>query len=128
MPFFQNEFVTTLLRFTNSINALGLSETELGLFSSLVLIAPDRPGISVHKSVSRVRERLTEALRVQISRTRPGELSPLLPILEAKLPELRGLGSRHNAHLDWFRGNWTNLRLPPLFAEIFDIPKCDDDN
>ncbi|XP_026475355.1 ecdysone-induced protein 78C-like [Ctenocephalides felis] len=125
---YDNEFVTALLRFTNSLNALGLSETELGLFSSLVLIAPDRAGISVHKSVTRVRERLTEALRVQISRTRPGELSPLLPILEAKLPELRVLGSRHNSHLDWFRGNWTNLRLPPLFAEIFDIPKCEDDN
>lgn len=44
-----------------------------------------------------------------------------------KLPELRNLGARHTAHLDWFRMNWTKLTLPPLFAEIFDIPKSEDD-
>lgn len=44
-----------------------------------------------------------------------------------KLPELRNLGAKHSAHLDWFRINWVKLKLPPLFAEIFDIPKCEDD-
>lgn len=44
-----------------------------------------------------------------------------------KLPELRNLGAKHTAHLDWFRLNWSKLTLPPLFAEIFDIPKCEDD-
>lgn len=40
---------------------------------------------------------------------------------------ISGLGARHCTHLDWLRTNWTNIRLPPLFAEIFDIPKSEDD-
>lgn len=44
-----------------------------------------------------------------------------------KLTELRTLGAKHLTHLDWFRLNWNKLRLPPLFAEIFDIPKCEED-
>lgn len=40
-----------------------------------------------------------------------------------KINELRGLGSSHSMHLQWFRSNWSRLKLPPLFAEIFDIPK-----
>jgi len=44
-----------------------------------------------------------------------------------KLPELRSLGSRHADHLQWFRSNWTRLKLPPLFAEIFDIPKSGEE-
>lgn len=45
----------------------------------------------------------------------------------AKLPELKALGAKHALMLDWFRLNWDKLRLPPLFAEIFDIPKCEED-
>lgn len=44
-----------------------------------------------------------------------------------KLLELRNLGLKHNNHLEWFRENWKKLALPPLFAEIFDIPKSEDD-
>lgn len=46
------------------------------------------------------------------------------------IPDVRyflGIGARHCTHLDWLRTNWTNIRLPPLFAEIFDIPKSEDD-
>lgn len=49
------------------------------------------------------------------------------PSVLAKLPELRVVGAKHALILDWFRLNWDKLRLPPLFAEIFDIPKCEED-
>lgn len=45
----------------------------------------------------------------------------------SKLPELRTIGARHVSYLEWFRLNWHMLKLPPLFAEIFDIPKCEED-
>lgn len=50
-----------------------------------------------------------------------------MPALEAKIPEIRELGAKHFSHLDWLRQNWTLMRLPPLFAEIFDIPKIEED-
>lgn len=127
--FIQNDFVTAFQNFSNGLNEFGLSDTEIGLFSALVLLTAGRPGITEHKQVSRTRERIAEALRVQIVRSRPGSTSSLqlMPALEAKIPELRALGARHCTHLNWLRTNWTSMRLPPLFAEIFDIPKYDDD-
>lgn len=116
--------------FVNGIKACNLSDTEVGLYSALILLQADRPGLTEQKLISKTRERIAEALRVQIIRSRPNTANALqiMPALEAKLQELRSLGLRHFNHLDWFRINWNQtLRLPPLFAEIFDIPKCEDD-
>ena len=119
-----------LWNFTSGINACNLSDTEVGLYSALILLAADRPGITEHKLILKTRERIAEALRVQIVRSRPnaGNALQIMPALEAKIQELQHLGLRHFNHLDWFRANWKHtLRLPPLFAEIFDIPKCEED-
>jgi len=43
------------------------------------------------------------------------------------LSELHSLGVKHTEHLCWLRLHWTKMQLPPLFAEIFDIPKLEDD-
>lgn len=52
---------------------------------------------------------------------------PLRLGLEAKVAELEVLGTQYFSHLNWLRNNWAHVRLPPLFVEIFDIPKRDDD-
>ncbi|XP_017138790.1 ecdysone-induced protein 78C isoform X2 [Drosophila miranda] len=126
---YDTDFVNALLNFANTLNAYGLSDTEIGLFSAMVLLASDRTGLSEPKVIGRARELVAEALRVQILRSRAGspQALQLMPALEAKIPELRSLGAKHFSHLDWLRMNWTKLRLPPLFAEIFDIPKADDE-
>lgn len=126
------DYVNDLLNFVATYNRCGLSDTEVGLFTALALMAADRPGITEPKAIIRARDRISEALRVQILRTRPNSTNALqiMPELEAKIPELRGLGARHVSHLDWIRTNWplqSILRLPPLFNEIFDIPKTEDD-
>ncbi|XP_067643061.1 ecdysone-induced protein 78C isoform X2 [Eurosta solidaginis] len=126
---YDNDFVISLVNFANTLNSYGLSDTEIGLFSAMVLLASDRSGLAEPKIISRSRERVAEALRVQLVRSRNGttQALQLMPALEAKIPELRSLGAKHFSHLDWLRMNWTKLRLPPLFAEIFDIPKTEDD-
>ncbi|CAG4983914.1 unnamed protein product [Parnassius apollo] len=40
---------------------------------------------------------------------------------------VRALGARHHELLAWPRAHWPRLALPALFAEVFDIPKVDDD-
>ncbi|XP_030765678.1 ecdysone-induced protein 78C isoform X2 [Sitophilus oryzae] len=123
---YDSEFTTSVIHFANSFNALGLNDTEVGLFSAAVLLTADRPGVTDVKTIEQHQDKLIEALKVQVNRTHATEPQVLSNLL-LKLPELRNLGTKHNAHLDWFRANWRKLALPPLFAEIFDIPKSEDD-
>ncbi|KAJ8975868.1 hypothetical protein NQ317_009653 [Molorchus minor] len=123
---YDNEFSSSVFHFASTFNALSLNDTEVGLFSAVVLLTADRPGITDVKSIEHYQDRLIEALKVQVGRNHANE-PQIFSNLLIKLPELRNLGARHTAHLDWFRVNWTKLTLPPLFAEIFDIPKSEED-
>ncbi|XP_031631585.1 ecdysone-induced protein 78C isoform X2 [Contarinia nasturtii] len=125
---YDNEFAHAFQNFANGLNEYGLSDAEIGLFSALVLLTATRPGITEPKQILRTRERIAEALRVQIVQTRSGSTAALqlMPALEAKITELKAIGVHHSSHLNWLRNNWTLLRLPPLFVEIFDIPHDDE--
>ncbi|PNF41215.1 hypothetical protein B7P43_G01472 [Cryptotermes secundus] len=120
------EFVSSLFHFASTLNAFALNDTELGLFSAIVLLTADRPGVTDLKTIEHHKDRLIDALKVQVCRNHASEPQMLANLL-LKLQELKNLGAKHSAHLDWFRLNWAKLRLPPLFAEIFDIPKCEED-
>lgn len=58
--------MSTLFHFTGSFNALALNDTELGLFSAVVLLTADRPGVTDVKSIEHNQDRLIEALKVQV--------------------------------------------------------------
>ena len=53
----------------------------------------------------------------------PSTEENLFAAIIMKLPELRTLGSQHQDLLRWYRAQWHRISLPPLFSEIFDIPK-----
>lgn len=74
------------------------------------------------KTIYNSQQRLLEALKFQLSRNHPLEMY-LYSNLMGKLNELRVLSDSHAKHLHSFRTKWNMLSLPPLFAEIFDIPK-----
>ena len=118
------------MQFTSALNSHQLSDAELGLFSGAVLLS-ERPGLNDVKAIQRLQERLLEGLRLQSAHNGivdPSVVdSPGIGSISQRIPELKALGVRHANLLDWFRRNWTKLKLPPLFAEIFDIPKCEED-
>jgi len=117
------------MQVTSSLNVHQLTDTELGLFSAAVLLS-ERPSLNDVKAVQRLQDRVLEALRVQAARSSSegaGSTVSAITSVSQRIPELRTLGIRHANLLDWFRRNWTKLKLPPLFAEIFDIPKCEED-
>lgn len=72
----QNEFATAFQNFANGLNEFGLNDTEIGLFSALVLLTATRNGITEHKQISRIRDRIADALRVQLQ-TRSGSTNSL---------------------------------------------------
>lgn len=86
----------------------------------------ERQGIYDTKSIDHNQEKLLEALKLQINRNHNSNEVHLFTQLINKLAELKSIGIKHCHHLQWFRSNWTRLKLPPLFAEIFDIPKCEE--
>lgn len=64
---FQNEFVSSLFHFASSFNTMSLNDTEIGLFSAIVLLSADRPGVTDVKAIEHFQDRLVEALKVQVS-------------------------------------------------------------
>jgi nuclear receptor subfamily 1 group D protein 3 len=92
----------------------------------LLLFFPDRIGLSEGTRVESLQDRLIEALRLQVTRNHSTEEN-LFPSIILKLPELRTLGAQHHEILRWYRARWSVVALPPLFAEIYDIPKTAKD-
>ncbi|XP_014673324.1 PREDICTED: ecdysone-induced protein 78C-like [Priapulus caudatus] len=90
-----------------------------------MMITVNRPGVVDTHTVAALQDKLIEALKLQIQRNHSSE-PHLFPTLLMRLPELRTLGNKHGDQLQWFRLNWHQLQLPPLFAEIYDIPKSED--
>ncbi|XP_074600305.1 ecdysone-induced protein 78C [Brevipalpus obovatus] len=123
---FDYDFVSSLFNFTLSFNNLQMNDTEMGIFAAVILVQAERCGLYDQKAILRIQEKLLEALKLQLARSHAND-SQVYPSLMMKIPELRTLGAKHAEHLQWFRDNWTRLKLPPLFAEIFDIPKAEDE-
>ncbi|KAI2807605.1 hypothetical protein BLOT_005542 [Blomia tropicalis] len=119
---FDCEFVGTLFHLMSGLNNLALNDTEIGLFSAIILLQSDRPQIYDIKAINKIQENVVEALKVQTNRNHSNDTQTFHKLM-LKINELRALGSSHSLHLQWFRSNWLRLKLPPLFAEIFDIPK-----
>lgn len=92
----------------------------------IMFFITERDGIYDQKSIQQRQQQLIEALKYQLNKDHPNEPHIFLTLV-SKLPELRTLGEKHLEHLRWFRANWAHLKLSPLFAEVFDIPKADVD-
>lgn len=68
--YLQPEFVSSLFHFASTLNAFALNDTELGLFSAIVLLTADRPGVTDLKTIEHHKDRLIDALKVQVGLTR----------------------------------------------------------
>lgn len=66
----QVEFAANVFQLVTTFNSLSLTDTEVGLFAAIVLLTPDRPGVSDVKTVQHSQDRIVEAFKLQVSRTR----------------------------------------------------------
>ncbi|ENN70988.1 hypothetical protein YQE_12388, partial [Dendroctonus ponderosae] len=62
---YDTDFIASVIHFANTFNALALNDTEVGLFSAIVLLTADRPGVTDIKSIEHHKDKLIEALKVQ---------------------------------------------------------------
>ncbi|KAK2173520.1 hypothetical protein NP493_870g02007 [Ridgeia piscesae] len=123
---YSSNLMDIVFSFAHTFSQLLLNDTEIGLFTAIVLVTADRVGLSETKAVEAIQDSLIEALKLQLSRNHSMETTLFAGLL-TKLPELRTIGAKHNELIDWFRQHWLQLKLPPLYAEIYDIPKLESE-
>ncbi|OQV14742.1 Nuclear hormone receptor E75 [Hypsibius exemplaris] len=123
----ENDVAAGIFKFGTDLQSLNLSDSDLGLFSAVVLYTPNRPGLFDTKAVELYQVRIKDALKMQMTRHRNNDLFIFNSVI-ALLPELRALSAKHYEKLHWYRLQWKYLtNMPPLFAEILDIPKSEEE-
>ncbi|KAL3220910.1 hypothetical protein MRX96_005344 [Rhipicephalus microplus] len=88
----------SMFDFADRLNSLGLSDAELGLFCSVVVIAPDRPGLRNVDLVQKMQRRLSEVLQKAVAAGHPDRPQLCAELLK-KVPDLRTLNTLHSEKL-----------------------------
>ncbi|XP_045402941.1 nuclear receptor ROR-gamma isoform X2 [Lemur catta] len=113
-----SELINSIFDFSRSLSALRLSEDEIALYTALVLINANRPGLQEKRKVEQLQYNLELAFHHHLCKThRQG--------IPAKLPskgKLRSLCSQHVEKLQIFQHLHpivVQAAFPPLYKELF---------
>jgi len=91
-------------------------DSDVALLAGACLLSPQRQALTHHTIVvlTHSQNQLVDSLN------KTG--------VPSILNDLRRIGNYHSDILDWYRQRWNQLlSLPPLYAEIFDIPRSVED-
>ncbi|XP_023657201.1 nuclear receptor ROR-alpha A isoform X2 [Paramormyrops kingsleyae] len=114
-----SDLMSSVFDFAHSLCALRLNEQQVALFSALVLINAERPGLEERGRVERMRREVKLALSHTLRRDNQ---EGLLHKLYLKVPVLKSLCSLHIEKLRWFRQLYpltVHSLFPPLYKELF---------
>ncbi|XP_019874173.1 ecdysone-inducible protein E75 isoform X3 [Aethina tumida] len=92
----------SMFDFAERMNALRLSDAEIGLFCSVVVIAADRPGLRNTELIEKMHNKLKSALQIVVSQNHHGQ-AHILDELMKKVPDLRTLNTLHSEKLLAFK-------------------------
>ncbi|XP_069671797.1 ecdysone-inducible protein E75-like isoform X2 [Periplaneta americana] len=92
----------SMFDFAERLNSLRLSDAEVGLFCSVVVIAPDRPGLRNTELIERMQSKLKAALQLVVSQNHPGHANICHELMK-KIPDLRTLNTLHSEKLLAFK-------------------------
>ncbi|XP_069869952.1 nuclear receptor ROR-gamma isoform X1 [Dipodomys merriami] len=113
-----NELISSIFDFSHSLSALRFSEDEIALYTALVLINANRPGLQEKRKVEQLQYNLELAFHHHLCKThRQGILAKLPP-----KGKLRSLCSQHVEKLQIFQHLHpivVQAAFPPLYKELF---------
>ncbi|XP_044755864.1 ecdysone-inducible protein E75 isoform X3 [Coccinella septempunctata] len=92
----------SMFEFADRVNCLRLSDAEISLFTSVVVIAADRPGLRNVELVEKMQNKLKCALQTVLNQNRPGQ-PHIVDDLMKKIPDLRTLNTLHSEKLLAFK-------------------------
>ncbi|XP_014672587.1 PREDICTED: nuclear hormone receptor E75-like [Priapulus caudatus] len=90
--------INSMFDFAKRLNSLHLTNSEIGLFCAIVLIAPDRPGIRNTELVEKLQDKVIQGLQATMKHNHPDGPS-LFARLIMKVPDLRTLNTLHSEKL-----------------------------
>ncbi|KAL1455439.1 hypothetical protein WDU94_009530 [Cyamophila willieti] len=106
-----------------AIAELKLTETELALFSAMVLLSPDRSGIKDVLEISRLHRAVMKLLQAELEKNHvpiKGDVT-LFATLNAKITTLRQLSTLHMEALTTFKRSAPHVDFPALHKELFSV-------
>ncbi|XP_060527926.1 ecdysone-inducible protein E75 isoform X2 [Cylas formicarius] len=92
----------SMFDFAERMNSLRLSDAEIGLFCSVVVIAADRPGLRNVELIEKMHNKLKAALQIVVTQNHPCQ-HHILDELMKKVPDLRTLNTLHSEKLLAFK-------------------------
>lgn len=92
----------SMFDFAERLNSLRLSDAEVGLFCSVVVIAPDRPGLRNTELIERMQSKLKASMQLVVSQNHPGHANICHELMK-KVPDLRTLNTLHSEKLLAFK-------------------------
>lgn len=92
----------SMFDFADRMNSLRLSDAEIGLFCSVVVIASDRPGLRNTELIEKMQHKLKASLQMVVSQNHHGQ-PHILDELMKKIPDLRTLNTLHSEKLLAFK-------------------------
>ncbi|CAH1957640.1 unnamed protein product [Acanthoscelides obtectus] len=92
----------SMFDFADRMNALRLSDAEIGLFCSVVVIAADRPGLRNTELIEKMHNKLKTALQIVVAQNHHGQ-PHIMDELMKKIPDLRTLNTLHSEKLLAFK-------------------------
>ncbi|XP_070572943.1 nuclear hormone receptor E75-like [Ptychodera flava] len=113
------DFWLTSLSFAEGFNKIKLIEVEIALFSAMVLLSRDRPGLKDPVKVEKLQEQYIECLGREITR-RDWKNKQLLAKTLMQVTKLRTVSELYNSRMKAFRDEWPLLDMPPLLMELLD--------
>ncbi|XP_076251720.1 ecdysone-induced protein 75B isoform X2 [Rhynchophorus ferrugineus] len=92
----------SMFDFAERMNSLRLSDAEIGLFCSVVVIAADRPGLRNTELIEKMHNKLKHCLQAVVTQNHEGQFH-ILDELMKKVPDLRTLNTLHSEKLLAFK-------------------------
>ncbi|XP_055921498.1 probable nuclear hormone receptor HR3 isoform X2 [Eupeodes corollae] len=125
---YEMRLVSCIFETAKSIAELKLTETELALYQSLVLLWPERNGVRGNTEIQRLFNLSMNAIRQELEANHAplkGDVTVLDTLLN-KIPTFRELSIMHMDALSKFKQEHTNLVFPALYKELFSIDSPQD--
>uniref|UniRef100_A0A672L877 Nuclear receptor ROR-beta-like n=1 Tax=Sinocyclocheilus grahami TaxID=75366 RepID=A0A672L877_SINGR len=114
-----DDLVGAVFEMAKTLSRLQLSEEEMALFTTTVLLSPDRPWLTDAQKVQKLQEKVYAALQHCLHKS--GAPEEKLAKMVSKLPMMKSICNLHIDKLEFFHllHPETAYNFPALFREVF---------